>query len=155
MRVADGVRMTSTISAFVLLALTAGPALADDKPVYRLDFELTTTEPGKAPVSTSFSLNLAEDRHGEANIGDNIALPSGTSTARQNVGLKVDAQFVTRGSAILLDVDTELTERAGATSLHRMATKGAALATPGKKAMIVAIDHDKAHTELSVVPTRL
>ena len=87
---------------------------ADDKPVYRLDFELTTTEPGKAPTTTTFSLNLAEDRHGEATLGDNIALPSGTATTRQNIGMRVDATFVTRGPALLLDVETELTERAGA-----------------------------------------
>jgi hypothetical protein len=147
--------MTRTIPALLLLALTTAPALADDKPVYRLDFELTTTEPGKAPTTTTFSLNLAEERHGEATLGDNIALPSGTATTRQNIGMRVDATFVTRGPALLLDVETELTERAGPSTLHRMETKGAALATPGKKAFVAAIDHDKAHTELSVTPTRL
>ena len=147
--------MTRTIPALLLLALTTAPALADDKPVYRLDFELTTTEPGKPATTTTFSLNLAEERHGEATLGDNIALPSGATTTRQNIGMRVDATFVTRGPVLLLDVETELTERAGATTLHRMATKGAALATPGKKAFVAAIDRDKAHTELSVTPTRL
>lgn len=149
--------MTRTIPALLLLALSTAPALAlaDDKPVYRLDFELTTTEPGKAPTTTTFSLNLTEERHGEATLGDNIALPSGTTTTRQNIGMRVDATFVTRGPALLLDVETELTERAGPSTLHRLATKGAALATPGKKAFVAAIDHDKAHTELSVTPTRL
>lgn len=148
-------RMTRTLPALILLALSSAPALADDKPIYRLDFQLTTTEPGKAPTTTTFSLNLAEERHGEATIGENIALPSGSSTTRQNIGMRVDATFVTRGPAILIDVETELTERAGATTLHRIATKDAALATPGKKAFVAAIDHDKAHTELSVTPTRL
>jgi len=149
--------MPRTIPALLLLALSTAPALAlaDDKPVYRLDFELTTTEPGKAPTTTTFSLNLTEERHGEATLGDNIALPSGTTTTRQNIGMRVDATFVTRGPALLLDVETELTERAGPSTLHRLATKGAALATPGKKAFVAAIDHDKAHTELSVTPTRL
>jgi len=126
--------MTRTISALVLLALSTAPALADPPPaaraVYRLDFELTTTAPGKPTTVTTFSLNLAEDRHGEAKLDDN----------------RVDAIFTTQGSALLLDVDT---------SLHKMETKGAALALPGKKAFVASIDRDKAHTELSVTPTRL
>jgi len=125
--------MTRSISALVLLVLSTAPALADapaDRAVYRLDFELTTSEPGKPTTVTTFSLNLAEDRHGEAMLGDN----------------RVDASFTMHNGALVFDVDT---------SLHKMATKGAALALPGKKAFVAAIDHDKAHTELSVTPTRL
>jgi len=125
--------MTRSLSALVLLVLSTAPALADapaDRAVYRLDFELTTTEPGKPTSVTTFSLNLAEDRHGEAMLGDS----------------RVDASYTIHGGALLFDVDT---------SLHKMATKGAALALPGKRAFVAAIDHDKAHTELSVTPTRL
>lgn len=125
--------MTRTISALVLLVMSTAPALANaptDRAVYRLDFELTTTEPGKPPALTTFSLNVAEDRHGEAIVAD----------------YRVDASFTTQSGALLLDIDT---------SLHKMSTKGAALALPGKKALVAAIDHDKAHTELSVTPTRL
>lgn len=151
--------MTRTVSALALVLLSTAPAFADapapDRAVYRLDFELTTSEPGKPTTVTTFSLNLAEERHGEAMLGDNVALTTGSTISRQNVGLRVDASFVPHGTALLLDVDTELTERAAGTSLHRIATKGAALAQPGKKAFVAAIDHDKAHTELSVTPTRL
>lgn len=126
--------MPRTLFTLVLLALTTAPAFADppppDRPVYRLDFELTTSEPGKPTTVTTFSLNLAEDRHGEAMLGD----------------YRVDTSFTTHSGALLFDVDT---------SLHKMATKGAALALPGKKAFVAAIDRDKAHTELSVTPTRL
>lgn len=126
--------MNRSISALVLLVLSTAPALADapapDHPVYRLDFELTTSEPGKPATTTTFSLNLAEDRHGEAVVAD----------------YRVDTSFTTHGGALLMDIDT---------SLHKIATKGAALALPGKKAFVAAIDHDKAHTELSVTPTRL
>ncbi|MBV8756269.1 MAG: hypothetical protein JO257_03270 [Deltaproteobacteria bacterium] len=126
--------MTRTAFALILLAMSTAPALADaprpDRAVYRLDFELTTTQPGKPTTTTSFSLNVAEDRHGEAIVADT----------------RVEASFTTQAGALLLDVDT---------SMHKMATKGAALAQPGKKALVAAIDHDKAHTELSVTPTRL
>ena len=125
--------MTRT-AALLVLALSTAPAFADapppDRAVYRLDFELTTSEPGKATTVTTFSLNVVEDRHGEASLGD----------------YRVDTSFVMHGGALLMDIDT---------SLHKIVTKGAALATPGKKAFVAAIDHDKAHTELSVTPTRL
>ena len=141
-------------TSLILLALTT-PALASPDPaVYRLDFELTTTAAGKI-TKTMFSLTLPEGRHGEAMIGDNIALPTGISTARENIGLRVDANYAQRGADILLDVETELKTRDGSSTLHRLATKSAALAAPGKSAVIVSIDHDKVRTELTVTPTRL
>ncbi len=144
-------------TSILLLALTT-PALASvgpDRAVYRFDFELDTTEAGKPVSKTLFSLTLPEERTGEAMIGDNIALPTGTATARQNAGLRVNASFTLHGSGILLDVDTELTERAGTSSVHRIATKGTALADSGKSTVVMSIDHDKVHTELKVTPTRL
>ena len=141
-------------SSLILLALTT-PALAgSDKAVYRLDFELTTTDSGKM-TKTMFSLTLPEERNGEAMIGDNIALPTGTAVARQNIGLRVNASYSLHGAEILLDVDTEMTTRDGSSNLHRIETKSAALATPGKAASIMVIDRDKVHTELTVTPTRL
>lgn len=143
-------------TSLLLLALTA-PALAavgPDRAVYRLDFELTTNEAGKI-TKTMFSMTLPEERTGEAIIGDNVPFPTGTTTARQNVGLHVNASFSAHGSEILLDIDTELTERSSASAYHRIATKGTALATPGKSAVVMSIDHDKVHTELTVTPTRL
>ena len=144
-------------TSIILLALTA-PALASvgpDRAVYRLDFELDTTEAGKPVTKTLFSLTLPEERAGEAIIGDNIPLPTGATTARQNVGLHVNASFSVRGAELLLDVETELTERSTSSAYHRIATKGTALATPGKSAVVMSIDHDKVHTELTVTPTRL
>lgn len=144
-------------TSVILLALTA-PALASvgpDKAVYRLDFELDTTEGGKPVSKTLFSLTLPEERTGEAIIGDNIAVSTGSAAERRNVGLQVQSSFELRGAALLLDVNTELTERAGASTIHRIATKNTALATPGKSAVVMSVDHDKTHTELTVTATRL
>ena len=41
------------------------------------------------------------------------------------------------------------------TTIHKLATKGTALTAPGKSAVVMSIDHDKVHTELTVTPTRL
>ena len=144
-------------TSIVLLALTT-PALASvgpDRPVYRLDFELDTTEAGKPVTKTLFSLTLPEERTGEAIIGDNIAVATGSAAERRNVGLQVKSSFTLRGADLLLDVDTELTERAGSSTIHKLATKGTALTAPGKPAVVMSIDHDKVHTELTVTPTRL
>ena len=141
----------------ILLALTA-PALASvgpDKAVYRLDFELDTTEGGKPVSKTLFSLTLPEERTGEAIIGDNIAVSTGSAAERRNVGLQVKSSFTMHGSDLLIDVESELTERAGASTIHKLATKGMALTAPGKSAVVMSIDHDKVHTELTVTPTRL
>lgn len=143
-------------TSLLLLALTT-PALASapaDRAVYRLDFELTTTEAGKT-TKTMFSLTLPEERQGEAIIGDNITVSTGSAAERRNVGLQVKSSFSLHGSDLLVDVDSELTERTGASSFHRLATKGTALTTPGKSAVVMSIDHDKVHTELTVTPTRL
>ena len=141
----------------ILLALTA-PAVAavgPDKAVYRLDFELDSTEAGKPVSKTLFSLTLPEERCGEAIIGDNIAVSTGAASERRNVGLQVKSSFELRGAALLLDVDTELTERAGASTIHKIATRNTALATPGKREVVMSVDHDKVHTELTVTATRL
>jgi hypothetical protein len=143
-------------TSLLLLALTT-PALASvgpDKAVYRLDFELTTTDGGKI-TKTMFSLTLPEERQGEAIIGDNIAVSTGTASERRNVGMQVKSSFSLQGTNLLLDVETELTERAGASTIHKIATRDAALAAPGKKVVVMSIDRDKAHTELTVTPTRL
>ena len=143
-------------TSILLLALTA-PALASvgpDKAVYRLDFELTTTDAGKI-TKTMFSLTLPEERQGEAIIGDNIAVSTGSAAERRNIGMQVKSSFSLQGSNLLLDVETELTERTGASTIHKIAMRDAALAAPGKKVIVMSIDRDKAHTELTVTPTRL
>jgi hypothetical protein len=123
--------------------------------LYRLDFELTTTQAGKAAYTTAmFSLNLDEHRQAEAMIGENVPL-AGPNPARQNVGIKVKASFEMYGADLLLDVDTELTSLAASPTIHKIEARDVALATPGKKAVVASIDRDGVHTQLVVTPTKL
>ncbi len=140
-------------------ASSAAPAAAAPLAIYRLDFELTTTEPGKPPTTIAFSLNVDAHHVAEATLGDNVPLAgSGGATGapmRQNVGMKVNASFEPRGAALLLDVTTDLSTMSGPSSVHRMSTRDVALATVGQKTLVASIDHDHAHTQLSVTPSKL
>lgn len=137
-----------------LLATTVSAAPSHS--LYRLDFELTTTQAGKPAYTTAlFSLNVDEHRTAEAKIGDNVAIAGASNPARQNVGTHVKASFEMYGTDLLLDVETELTSLATPPTIHRIETRDVALAAPGKKTVIASIDHDGLHTQLSVTPTKL
>ena len=127
--------------------------------VYRLDFELTTTEPGKPPSTTQFALNVIEHRPAELAIGDNAPL-RGSSTPTgspmfQRVGTRVNASYEARGADLLLDIETELSAFAGPGVVHSVRTKDVALAAIGQKTVVASIDHDRVHTQLVVTPNRL
>jgi hypothetical protein len=139
------------LPALALLATNA--SAAPTHALYRLDFELTTMQGGKATTAL-FSLNLDEHRQAEAVIGDNVPV-GGASAARQNVGMKVKTSFEMYGTDLLLDVDTELTSVAAAPTVHKIEARDVALATPGKKAVVASIDRDGVHTQLVVTPTKL
>jgi len=75
---------------------------------------------------------------------------------RQNVGVRLIADFQMRGSDLLFTVDTEMSALSSGSGLHKITAKGVALAPVGKKTFVIAIVHDKtARTLLSVTPTKL
>ena len=147
-----------TTSAFAAPP-SGSPPTPSERAVVRFDFELATTESGKPTTLTQFTMTLDENRSGEAMLGDNIPLAgSGGATGapmRQNVGVRLVAKFETRGSDLLLDVDNEVSSLSGPSTFHKTSTHNVALATPGKKTLVVAIDRDHTRTQLSVTPTRL
>ena len=161
--------MKLLLTSFLASALLAGPALAQPSvprpappsgdAVYRLDFELSTSEPGKPATTTRFSLNLREHDPGEAMIGDNLALPGSGgpngAPVRQNVGVKVHALCEQRGAALLVDVDTQLSSMVAPATMHEIVTRDVALAAFGKKTLVSSVDHDGARTQLFVTPARL
>jgi hypothetical protein len=149
--------MKKILPALCLVTTTAFAAPGPSAhALYRLDFELTSTQAGKPVWSTAmFSLNLDEHRNAEAMIGDNVAVAGPSSGTRQNVGIKVKASFEMYGADLLLDVETDLTAVAAPPTIHKIETRDVALATPGKKTVVASIDHDGVHTQLLVTPTKL
>jgi hypothetical protein len=135
------------------VALTTAPANArpqNDRHVYRFDFVLTSND-GAAPASsTAFSLNLQEFDKGELLIGKNVALPQ-----RQDVGVRMVAEFRMTGDDPLLAVSTELSAFEPPSSVRKVAVKGSALAPTGKSTLVTTLTSDDKQYRLTVTPTML
>jgi hypothetical protein len=126
--------------------------------VYRLDFVLSSKDSSGGVVDTTFTLNLEETHAGEVLVGKNVALaaaPGPSSSPRQDVGLKVKARFEPAGDDLLLDVATELSTFEPPSVIRKVVAEGNALAAPGKSTLVVSLDSDERHYELSVTPTKL
>lgn len=74
---------------------------------------------------------------------------------RQDVGLKVVAQFKSVGQDLLLNIDTEMSALDPPTGIRKLTTRGNALATPGKSAVVATLQDAHVHYQLTVTPTRL
>ena len=159
MKIVTPTLLACLVATSALAAPSAPPATPSERAVVRFDFELATTDAGKPTSLTLFTMTLDENHLGEAMLGDNVPLAgSGGATGapmRQNVGVKLTARFESRGSDLLLDVDNEISSLSGPSVFHKTATHNVALAAPGKKTLVVAIEHDHVRTQLSVTPTRL
>jgi hypothetical protein len=127
-----------------------------ERPVYRFDFVLTSGD-ATPPATTSFTLNLAEFDKGEVMVGRNVPLTTaapGVPMARQDVGLKIAAQFRMRGDDVLLDVSTEMST-SEPPSIRKTTMRGAALAAPGRSVLVSSLDDDNRRFQLTVTPTKL
>ncbi len=133
--------------------------------MYRFDFVLTSSDGSAAPTSTTFTLNLEESQPGELVVGKNVVLgpapPSpggGAATgavARHDVGLKLSARFRTVGQDVLLSVDTEMSALDPPSTVRKLVTRGNALASAGKSAVVATLQDEHKHYQLTVTPTRL
>jgi hypothetical protein len=152
------------------LSSAAAPVVAPvsprgDRHVYRFDFVLTTSDGSGPPSTTAFTLNLQEHDKGEMHVGRNVALspPSASATgggppvssARQDVGIKVAAQFQTAGDDALLDVTVEMSSFEPPSAIRKMVAKGNAVAALGKPAVVTTLEDGGKRYQLSVTPTKL
>lgn len=139
---------------------------AHDRPVYRFDFGLSTSDgTGAAPTTSSFTLSMQEGDKGEVHVGKNVALsaPSvggaaASSTAsgpRQDVGLKVAAQFRVVGDDPLLDVSLEMSSFDPPSTIRKVVAKSDVLASAGKPAIVTSLEDDHKRYQLTVTATRV
>lgn len=145
------------------------PPLARAKPdeprhVYRFDLVLTPRDATNPTAPSTFAITVEEGRSGEVMVGKNVALaapvsPSAPAPAhaapRQDVGIKLVLFYRTSGDDLLLDVRTEMSAHEPPSTIRKVTTTGNALASAGKSTLIVALDEDKKHFDLSVTPTKL
>lgn len=133
--------------------------------VYRLDYSLSVTEPGKPAVTSGYVLNLEEGGHGMVNAGANIPLATGASSMpspRQDVGFRLRTNLERAGSDLVLHNDVELSgadERAepGPRAIHKIVANDDAVVTPGKPALVASVEELTSHAryEVTVTATRL
>lgn len=146
-----------------LVLLVSSVAFAQQRPdqthVYRLDFTVVESDGGKAPTSTSYTLNLEERHSGEIKVGSNVALsgPTPGATMRADVGLRLRASFTTVGDDLLVDDDIEVSATQGSQTFRKMAATGNALIAPGKPALVASVEDPIGHKryQVTVRATRL
>lgn len=150
-------------------ASTPPQNVGGERHVYRLDFVLTSSDGTSPATSTAFTLNLQEYDKGEMMVGKNVPLtlpsvgPSGgaatsgasQATPRQDVGLKVAAQWRASGEDLLLEVSTEMSAFEAPSSIRKVVAKGGALASAGKSSVITTMESDNKKYQLTVTPTKL
>jgi hypothetical protein len=144
-------------------AASASHASFEQRHVYRFDFVLTANDGASPASSTSFTLNLQEGEKGEMIVGKNVPLSRATPTSsgppsaspRQDVGMKVVAMFRTAGDDVILDMNTEMSASEPPSSIRKLASKGNALASPGKPALVTTLESDNTRYQLTVTPTKL
>ncbi len=148
----------------------AAPHTAHDRPVYRFDFGLSTSDgTGAAPTTSSFTLSMMEGDKGEVHVGKNVALSSPSvatspgsgapmSTGggpRQDVGLKVAAQFRAVGDEPLVDVSLEMSSFDPPSTIRKVVAKSDVLAVAGKPVLVTSLEEDHKRYQLTVTATRV
>jgi hypothetical protein len=125
-----------------------------ERHVFRLDFVVSTTEVSKPVASSTYTLNLEEERSGELHLGNNIAL---SSQARQDVGLKIHCVYEMVGDDLLLHNSTEMSSFDDPPSIRKISTSGDAVVAPGKLALIDSLEDPTTHRryEVAVTATKL
>jgi hypothetical protein len=137
--------------------------------VYRLDYVVSVTEPGKPAVTSAYALNLEEGSGGDVHAGTNIPLQTASSSSpsmsapRQDVGIRIRSRITRAGSDLLLHGDTELSgldeARAdqGPRAIRKINASGDAVVTPGKPALVASVEEPVSHAryEVTVTATKL
>ena len=110
----------------------------EDRRLYRIDLVLTSTEVGRAPVTTTHSLHIEEDSPGEIRIGRNVPLTP--SNARQDVGLLLRCSFHPVGDDVLLQTNVEVSAMEDAGAIRKISLRGDALLSPGTTALVASTE---------------
>jgi len=139
-------------------------ALTGARHVHRLDFVVSTTDPSKPAVSSSYTVNLEEGEHGEVRVGSNVALSSvgssvgPVSQARVDVGLSLRFGYTMVGDDLLLHDNLEMSSADDLPSIRKIAAAGEAVIAPGSAAVVVtSVEEPLSHKryQVTVAATKL
>jgi hypothetical protein len=160
---ASSIATASVPAATTSTSAATPPRATAERPIYRFDFVLAASDAATPASTTSFTLTLQEFEKGEMIVGKNVPLstpaPTATGTQaaspRQDVGMKVVATFRTSGDDVLLDVNTEMSAFEPPSSIRKVVSRGNALASPGKPALVTTLESDSKRYQLTVTPTKV
>ena len=140
---------------------------ASEKPsahhVYRLDYVVTVTEPGKPTMTSTHTMNVEDGNSGELHAGANIPLVASTSSSpRQDVGLVLRCRLNRLGEDLLLHSTAEVSNPEpgvdqGPRAIRKISANGDVLASPGKPAVVASVQEpvSGARYEVTVTATKL
>ncbi len=148
-----------------VLGYAAASRKAAPKPshhVYRLDYLVSVTEPGKPDATSTYTMNVEEDHGGDLRAGENLPLAPSKSSPRQDVGLSIHTQVTRLGNDLLLHNSTELSApedaaNQGPRGIRKVSANGDAVASPGTPAVVMSVQEPVSHAryEVTVTATKL
>ena len=131
-----------------------------ERHVYRLDYVLEDGAKGPSSNGGSYTINLEEEHAGEVHVGANVPLGAkGGQEAkpRQDVGMKIRANYAVLGEELLLQSSLELSSADDGGAIHKMTAQGDAVVAPGKRALCASLEDSRDHRryQLFVTATKL
>jgi hypothetical protein len=153
-----------------LASYAVGARTASARPgaphVYRLDYAVNVTEPGKPARTSRYVMQIEDDSSTDRHAGENVPLAAGSSASgaspRQDVGVAIRSRMTRAGDDLLLHVRTELSapeERAdqGPRAIRKITASGNALVSPGKAVVVASAEEPTSHAvfEVTVAATKL
>jgi hypothetical protein len=157
--------MKSTLA--VTCFLFAGALLAQDAPVYRLNFALREMEAGKIVNTRNYTLLALSQSNTKLNIGAKIPIASGANHAQYSyvdVGVSVRAQVRERGSLLQLNANLEVSNLGAdrenadrpAPRIQQLRAEIDTVITPGQATPVVTLDDPlgSRHYEVEVTATK-
>jgi hypothetical protein len=131
--------------------------------VYRLDYVVSVSEPGKPTSTSTHTMNVEDGNSGDLHAGANIPLGAGSGPApRQDVGLKIRCHLTRVGEDLLLHNSAEMSNPQPAGdqvpwSIRKITADGDAVASLGKPTVVASVQEpvSGARYEVTVTATKL
>jgi hypothetical protein len=134
--------------------------------VYRLDYVVTVSQPGKATVNDAYTMNVEDGSTGDLRAGANIPLSAspkgGMASPRQDVGLRLTGHVSRLGDGLLLHNNAEMSGPAeeaeeGARAIRKITASDDAVVPLGKPTLVARLEEPVSHAvyEVTVTATKL
>ena len=132
--------------------------------VYRLDYVVTVSEPGKTTTTSTHTMSVEEGNSGDLHAGANVPLVTSStgSSPRQDVGLVLRCHLSRVGEDLLLHSTAEISgpesgDDPGPRAIRKISANGDALVSPGTPAVVASVQEpvSGARYEVTVTATKL